>query len=41
MRTKACVHTLSGHTNTVADLFTQASDPQVNQLTDRSYHCLS
>ena len=30
MRTKACVHTLGGHTNTVADLFTQAPDPQVS-----------
>ncbi len=29
MRTKACIHSLSGHTNTIADLFTQASDPQV------------
>ena len=31
MRTKACVHTLNGHTNTVADLFTQAPDPQVDK----------
>ena len=29
MRTKACIHTLSGHTNTVAVVKTQAPDPQV------------
>lgn len=29
MRTKACVHTLTGHTNTVADIVTQAANPQV------------
>lgn len=29
MRTKACIHTLTGHTNTIADLFTQGPDPQV------------
>ena len=29
MRTKACIHTLTGHTNTIADLFTQGADPQV------------
>ncbi len=31
MRTKACVHTLSGHTNTVADIITQAANPQVSR----------
>lgn len=30
MRTKACIHTLSGHTNTVADVLTQAPNPQVH-----------
>ena len=30
MRTKACVHTLAGHTNTVADIVTQAANPQVS-----------
>ena len=29
MRTKACIHTLSGHTNTVAAVKTQAANPQV------------
>lgn len=29
MRTKANIHTLSGHTNTVASVLTQAVDPQV------------
>ncbi len=29
MRTKACIHTLTGHTNTVADVVTQAANPQV------------
>ena len=29
MRTKACVHTLTGHTNTVADVKTQATEPQI------------
>lgn len=29
MRTKACIHTLSAHTNTVADVVTQAANPQV------------
>ena len=29
MRTKACIHTLSGHTNTVADVLRQAPNPQV------------
>ena len=31
MRTKACVHTLSCHTNTVADIITQAANPQVSR----------
>ena len=30
MRTKACIHTLTGHTNTVADVRCQAAEPQVN-----------
>ena len=30
MRTMACVHTLTGHTNTVADVKCQATDPQVS-----------
>ena len=30
IRTKACVHTLAGHTNTVADIVTQAANPQVS-----------
>ena len=29
MRTKACIHTLTGHTNTVADVVTQTANPQV------------
>ena len=29
MRTKACIHTLTGHTNTIADVFTQGPNPQV------------
>ena len=29
MRTKAQVHCLTGHTNTVADVKTQAADPEV------------
>lgn len=29
MRTKANIHTLSGHTNTVASVLTQAVEPQV------------
>ena len=29
MRSKACIHTLTGHTNTVADVITQAANPQV------------
>ena len=29
MRTKAQIHCLTGHTNTVADVKTQAGDPQV------------
>ena len=30
MRSKACIHTLTGHTNTVADVVTQAANPQVS-----------
>ena len=30
MRTKACIHTLTAHTNTVADIVTQAANPQVS-----------
>ena len=33
MRTKACIHTLTGHTNTVADVATQAANPQVTTPT--------
>lgn len=29
MRTKAQIHCLTGHTNTVADVRTQATDPEV------------
>ena len=29
MRTKANVHTLAGHTNTVASVISQATEPQV------------
>ena len=29
MRTKACIHTLTGHNNTVADVKCQAAEPQV------------
>lgn len=29
MRTKANVHTLVGHTNTIASVITQAAEPQV------------
>lgn len=29
MRTKANIHTLTGHTNTVASVITQIPDPQV------------
>jgi hypothetical protein len=29
MRTKAQIHCLTGHTNTVADVKTQAADPEV------------
>lgn len=32
MRTKAQIHCLTGHTNTVADVKTQAADPQVRLL---------
>lgn len=37
MRTKACIHTLSGHTNTVASIFTQGPEPQVNLLLTNSH----
>ncbi|KXJ04336.1 Pleiotropic regulator 1, partial [Exaiptasia diaphana] len=29
MRTKACIHTLAGHSNTVASVKAQSVDPQV------------
>lgn len=29
MRTKACIHSMTGHTNTVAEVRCQAADPQV------------
>ena len=32
MRTKACIHTLTGHTNTVACVKCQAANPQVSLL---------
>ena len=32
MRTKACIHTLTGHTNTVACVKCQAANPQVSSL---------
>ena len=32
MRTKACIHTLTGHTNTVADLACQGVEPQVGSI---------
>lgn len=32
MRSKANVHTLSGHTDTIASLACQASEPQVSSL---------
>jgi len=32
MRTKACIHTLTGHTNTVACVKCQAANPQVSPL---------
>jgi len=32
MRTKAQIHCLTGHTNTVADVKTQAVDPEVNMI---------
>ena len=32
MRTKACIHTLTGHTNTVGTVFTQAPNPQAQIL---------
>ena len=31
MRTKACIHTLTGHSNTVAEVHCQASEPQVRK----------
>jgi len=33
MRTKSCVHTFAGHTNTVAEVRCQAAEPQVNIAT--------
>ena len=33
MRTKACIHTLTGHTNTVACVRCQAANPQVSRST--------
>lgn len=32
MRTKANVHTLVGHTNTVASVICQSAEPQVNSF---------
>ena len=32
MRTKACIHTLTGHTSTVAVVKSQAVEPQVSNL---------
>lgn len=32
MRTKANVHTLTGHTNTVASVISQATEPQVHDV---------
>ena len=29
MRTKSCIHTLTGHTNTVSSVLTQATEPQI------------
>ena len=29
MRTKACIHTLTGHSNTVSSVLAQAANPQV------------
>ena len=29
MRTKACIHTLTGHTNTVSSVLAQSANPQV------------
>ena len=34
MRTKAQIHCLTGHTNTIADVKTQAADPEVRTLID-------
>ena len=31
MRTKACIHTLVGHTNTIATVKCQGAEPQVSQ----------
>jgi len=39
MRTKACVHTLAGHTNTVAEVRCQAAEPQVRTAGSRVLHC--
>lgn len=33
MRTKACIHTLTGHTSTVAVVKCQAVEPQVSKQT--------
>ena len=32
IRTKACVHTLVGHNNTVAEVRCQAAEPQVREI---------
>lgn len=37
MRTKAQIHCLTGHTNTVADVKTQAADPQVSVVDSLSF----
>lgn len=34
MRTKACIHTLTGHTSTVAVVKAQAAEPQVSKMLD-------
>ena len=34
MRTKACIHTLTGHTSTVAVVKAQAVEPQVGKILD-------
>ena len=38
MRTKACIHTLTGHTNTVACVKCQAANPQVSLLSLLSWY---